>query len=62
MALKFLDPYRESLHLVLDILAVVALGLATYGAFVSDLWLASTQWLLVSLWLLIAATHVRRVS
>jgi hypothetical protein len=60
IAFKFLDPYRENLHMVLDILAIVALGFATYGAFVSDVWLASTQWLLVSLWLLIASTHVRR--
>lgn len=61
MSFNFLDPYRENLHTALDILALVTLGLATYGAFISDLWLASTQWLLVSLWLLIAATHIRRL-
>jgi hypothetical protein len=59
--LKFIDSYREQLYFILEIGALVTLGLATYGAFDGDLWLASTQWLLVSIWLLILSTHVRRL-
>jgi len=59
--LKFLDPYRETLHWVLDVASLLSLTLATYGAFWGDVWLASTQWLLVSLWLLILSTHIRRI-
>lgn len=59
--MKFLDPYREQIYFILEIVALVTLGLATYGAFADDLWLASTQWLLVSIWFLILSTHVRRL-
>jgi len=59
--LKILDPYRSQLHVALDIFSLVALGLATYGAFFGDIWLASTQWLLVSIWILILSTHIRRL-
>lgn len=59
--MKFIDPYREQLYFILEIVALVTLGLATYGAFANDLWLASTQWLLVSIWFLILSTHVRRL-
>ena len=59
--MKGIDPYREKLHLVLDAASLVTLGLATYGAFWGDLWLASTQWVLLSIWLLILSTHIRRV-
>ncbi|MDP1710430.1 MAG: hypothetical protein Q8L46_00595 [candidate division WWE3 bacterium] len=58
---KFLDPYRQQLHTALDITSLVTLGLATYGAFFGDIWLASTQWLLVSIWMLILSSHVRRL-
>lgn len=60
--MKFLDPYRKTLHWVLDIASLLSLALATYGAFWGDFWLASTQWLLVSLWLLILSTHIRRIE
>jgi len=46
----------------LDAASLVTLGLATYGAFWGDLWLASTQWVLLSIWLLILSTHIRRVQ
>ena len=59
--MKLLDPYREQLYFILEVVALVTLGLATYGAFANDLWLASTQWLLVSIWFLILSTHVRRL-
>ncbi|NIT03631.1 hypothetical protein GTO10_01695 [Candidatus Saccharibacteria bacterium] len=60
--MNFLDPYRERLHLLLDIASLVALGLATYGWYTAtDIWLASTQWMLVSLWILVLAGHVRRL-
>ncbi len=59
--MKFLDSYREQLYFILEIAALVTLGLATYGAFADDIWLASTQWLLASIWLLILSTHVRRL-
>lgn len=59
--MKLLDPYRSQLHVVLDAASLVALGLATYGAFFDDIWLVSTQWLLVSIWLLVLSSHVRRV-
>lgn len=60
MILFNIDPYRKQLHVVLDWGALAALALATYGAFVADVWLAPTQWLLASVWLLILSTHVRR--
>ena len=59
--MKFIDPYREQIYFILEVAALITLGLATYGAFAGDLWLASTQWLLVSVWLLILSTHVRRL-
>lgn len=45
--------------MVLEVLVVMTLGLATYGALISDIWLASTQWLLASIWLLILAVYVK---
>jgi len=59
---KFLDPYRKVLRTIFGLLGLLTLGLATYGAFISDIWLASTQWLLVSVWFLVAATCVTTVS
>lgn len=59
---KFLDPYRKSLRTFFGLLGLLTLGLATYGAFFGDIWLASTQWLLVSIWLLIATVSVTTVS
>lgn len=59
---KFLDPYRKELRILFGISGLIALGLATYGAFATDIWLASTQWLLISIWLLVAAVCVTTVS
>lgn len=59
---KFLDPYRKSLRTLFGLLGLITLGLATYGAFVADFWLASTQWLLISVWFLVAAVCVTTVS
>ncbi len=55
----FLWMSDKRIHKGLGILALISLVLATYGAFVSDVWLASTQWLLISVWLLVVSVFVR---
>ncbi|MFW6109956.1 MAG: hypothetical protein ACOC6Q_00810 [Patescibacteria group bacterium] len=40
-------------------LAVTAVILATFGAFVNDIWLASTQWLLVAAVFAIFAIYLK---
>lgn len=55
----FLWLANKDLHKGLGILALSTLAMATYGAFVSDVWLASTQWLLVSVWLMVVSVFAR---
>lgn len=42
--------------------SLVATALALYGAFVRDIWLASTQWMIVSNWLGILGIFLRLES
>lgn len=42
--------------------SLIATALALYGAFISDIWLASTQWMIVANWLGILGIFLRLES